>query len=254
MSPRIRVFLDFPTAVTPLGGEEIEIFDPTAHHLRDVLRVTQGTALTAVCRATGQEYEAVVSHISKKELKIKILQSLKPTNCSNPVASVFTALLKGSKNDLVCEKATELGVTNIVFWGAARSTLKIHDETQAAAKLKRWTAIAESAARQSARAEIPHVRLCPSLSSLLNLISEISSPNERLLALSLSEKAKELKDLNPLTTKAHLLIGPEGDLTNEEENKLIEHGFELVRLGPYILRSETAAIVGIAMAQAISKV
>ena len=88
----------------------------------------------------------------------------------------------------------------------------------------------------------------------MDWLGELEESTDRRLCASLHAGAVSLRNVVPLAGYVHLLIGPEGDLTEAETSQAIEHGFELVRLGPYILRAETAAIAGIAMLQGIAAV
>jgi len=162
------------------------------------------------------------------------------------------ALSKGPKNDLVCEKACELGAQRIIFWQAARSVVRLEPaKREGAARLRRWLRIAEAAAKQSGRNSVPQVLLLRNSQELLAVLRDSYSPKDICLCCSLSSSAVPINKLERPPGLAHLLVGPEGDLTAQEEETFIKYGFQLVSLGPFILRSETAAIAALGLIQGL---
>lgn len=182
---------------------------------------------------------------------IRLEQEIVRPRMASPVASICCALLKSDHNDLVCEKACELGVESIIFWQAEHSVVQIKDGAEAK-KLDRWKRIAESAAKQSKKTEIPPVELATSLEKLVTLIDRRSLPGDLRLCCSLSPEAKPMSQVLTAGGRVHLVVGPEGDFSPKEEEALCKQGFLRVALGPHVLRSETAAIAAVAMVQAIA--
>jgi 16S rRNA (uracil1498-N3)-methyltransferase len=166
------------------------------------------------------------------------------------VHSLVFALCKGDHNDEVCRKATEFGVHNVIFWQSARSVVRLAGKDRAA-KLERWTKIAESACAQSGQPRAPKITLCLSEAELFSALASVKLPGDRLLCCSLSSGAAQLRSLDRPENGVHLLVGPEGDLTPEEEQALAKFGFEPVTLGRSRLRAETAAVAAIAAVECL---
>ncbi len=239
-----RIFISVPPSATEVVASAAD-----AHHLRDVLRLSEGAHLTVADPSTGIEYDAVISALAP-EVRVKLIAKLFMSSSEvTPVKSLVFALCKNPVNDLVCEKAAELGVEHIIFWQAERSILSLSPEDRPK-KIARWQKIVESAARQSGKRFLAHVDLALTLGDLRQTLHKIAAPGERLLCCSLSESAQALHKIQPLHTPTHMLVGPAGDLTQAEEQSLQELGFELISLGHNLLRAETAAIAGIGMLQA----
>jgi 16S rRNA (uracil1498-N3)-methyltransferase len=147
--------------------------------------------------------------------------------------------------DWTLQKATELGVTCIQPVLSARSVVRL-DEHQAARKLRHWQAIVAGACEQSGRSVLPEVREPLDLSRFL---AEAPRGGQRLV-LSPNGPAS-LAGLATTATRVELLIGPEGGLDDAELDAAARAGFAPVRLGPRVLRTETAGIVALAVLQAL---
>ena len=241
-----RVFIDEELKL----GDEISVSDKDAYHLKTVLRAEEGSPVTVVQKSNGTEYHAFVTAVTPS-IRLK-LRSITDKNKSavSPVRSLTFSLCKNSINDLVCEKAAELGVENLILWCSKRSIVKITKDDREK-KIERWQKIAESAAKQSGKQKLMQIHIALTMEELASKIKSIRDPSERLFCCSLTEGAMPLRKITTSFSSCHLLVGPAGDLTVEEELKLVEHGFELITLGPYLLRAETAAIVAISTIHAI---
>lgn len=258
MSHQRRIFADLPEKLSlgdtasPSDTSAAEILLPadTSRHLTRVLRLQSGAGLIVVSKSSAKEYEGVITE-EGEQVKVKLLCERQQTPPSHRVGTLIFALTKGDRNDFVCEKACELGVERILFWQAQRSVVRINAESEKQKKLSRWSKIAESAAKQSCRQSIPQVQLATNIDELFSLLQKTSSQEDRFLCCSLSQGALEIRQIEAPKSKVHLLIGPEGDLTQEEESELCKRGFERISLGSFVLRSETAALAAISMAQGI---
>lgn len=162
-----------------------------------------------------------------------------------PIVLLF-ALCKGQKNELVCDWATELGCASIIFWQAERSVVRLKDERELSAKAARLTKIAQAAAQQSKQSRPPQINVVRSLSAAAQTL-ESKSVGLKLYC-SLSPDAAPvhalLSTLNNSVATA-IVIGPEGDLSPEEETLLKSSGWLPVSLGKSTLRSELAALTAI---------
>jgi 16S rRNA (uracil1498-N3)-methyltransferase len=145
--------------------------------------------------------------------------------------------------DLVIQKATELGVTRIVPVLAGRSVVRI-DPRQVERKRAHWQAVAVSACEQSGRSTLPAVELPVPLDAWLAV-----PPGDGPRLLLLPGAPLPLGSLTAGTAAATVLIGPEGGLTDAEQGAATAAGYEPRSLGPRILRTETAAIVALAVLQ-----
>jgi 16S rRNA (uracil1498-N3)-methyltransferase len=145
--------------------------------------------------------------------------------------------------DLVVQKATELGVSCIVPLLTERSVVRL-DVQQAARKVAHWRGIAIAACEQSGRNRVPEVA---TPLALREFVRDAARAGARLL---LSPAAQlRLDDVPPPVTQATVLIGPEGGLSESEEQLARAAGFTPVRLGPRVLRTETAAIAALTLLQ-----
>jgi 16S rRNA (uracil1498-N3)-methyltransferase len=145
--------------------------------------------------------------------------------------------------DLVVQKATELGATHLVPVLTERSVVRL-DERQSERKLSHWRAIAIAACEQSGRNRPPQVLAALPLAQFL---AANAGESTRLL-LSPSSRLR-IPDVPKPVRAVTVLIGPEGGLSEEEQERAVAAGFIGVRLGPRVLRTETAAIAALALLQ-----
>lgn len=209
-----------------------------SHYLLSVLRSKKGGDVTII-DGRGKAYSARIDSIVKKDVFINILGPLAlNTEPFSPLV-LCQGMLKGEKMDIVIQKATELGIAEIVPLVTERSIVK---ETR---KVKRWHAIAEEAAEQCGRAVIPVIREPEQLSSVLtgNNVNGLFFREHGGLKL-----ADALCSLDR-SRAVHIFIGPEGGFTAEEISMAENSGVAGATLGRRILRSETAAIVATALVQ-----
>ena len=253
-----RLFLD---ALCPQGidilHQQIELSQENTHYLRDVLRLKDGDHLELGDPDSGAIFSAVILSTTSA-VTVLIKEALPDTQLlQRPIVLLF-ALCKGQKNELVCDWATELGCSSIIFWQAERSVVRLKDERELSAKAARLTKIAQAAAQQSKQSRPPQIHVVRSLSAAaaLNAATEISAAAQTLqsnsvglkLYCSLSPDAAPihalLSTLNNSVATA-IVIGPEGDLSPDEETLLKSSGWLPVSLGKSTLRSELAALTAI---------
>jgi 16S rRNA (uracil1498-N3)-methyltransferase len=200
-----------------------------AHHVLKVLRGRSGDILEVV--DAGQRL--FIAELRGGD-EAAILEALE-TPAEDGEISLYQAVPKGGRMDLVVEKATEVGVARIVPLVTERGVVKPRD-----GKVERWRRVAEAAARQSLRLHVPEV-LGPVYFS-----EAVQGAGGVLL--------HNAPDLDPLeavvSSPVSLFVGPEGGWSEEEMRLAEEVGVAFARLGPYRLRSETAGMVAVARAQA----
>jgi 16S rRNA (uracil1498-N3)-methyltransferase len=226
-----RLFLSAISAgITP--GSSITVTGDEARYLNNVLRMHRGDALI-VFGPDGVSASTRLTGVSKGEVKLEVLEILPSrTETESGIVLVQGLLKKGSKMELVIEKATELGVSAIVPVITRRSQLK------RVGKLERWNRIALEAARQSGRTTTPHIH------EPVEFKKFIEGVDDKLKGfIFYEEESDDLKITDrPLPENPYILIGPEGGFTSSEVEQAKAVGFISRSLGQNILRAETAAI------------
>jgi len=234
---------------------EIYLSESDSHHASSVLRLSAGDTLTIVDKTTAREFKAAISpsvHQKGQPLSVIITEEIITEEIikdrgSSRIGSISFALCKGKKNDIIVEKATELGAENIILWQSERSIVRLGAPSELESKKRRWLTIAESAAKQCKRVTLPEILVTSGHTGVLKAIQSICKKDDLLLMFSLSKDPVHPSSILKPTGQSHLIIGPEGDLTPEEEAHFKSFGFMPVTLGPNILRSETAAIAAMGL-------
>lgn len=224
-----------------------------SHHLVTVLRLGTGDSVLAfdgqgnerggVLQASSQEAQPTSWSLLWQGEASQVL-----TNA--PKLTLSCAVIKGERFEFTLEKATELGVGCIVPIVAARNVVRDGTGTQ---KRTRWEKIIAEAARQCERADVPELLETTTLQARLANIKADSSSTTRIVLWE-GETERTLQTAlagAPANTPCELLIGPEGGFTPQEIADATAAGFVTASLGPRILRAETAAIVAVALTQAL---
>jgi len=222
-----------------LLGEHATL-DAAAHrHLVKVLRLTPGATIR-IFDGAGTEIEARIEAVDKASVRVALgLRRIVPAPAC--AITLLQCLARGERLDLVVQKTTELGVTRIVPVQSERAMVK-----PTAHQHQRWQTIAEEAARQCGRADVPEILKCVGLGAALDLAM---APTR--FVLWEREHGKSLSQALATGPRAVvLLVGPEGGFSPKEIDLATRADFLPVGLGPRILRTETAAIVAVALAQA----
>ena len=222
-----------------IDGQELE-------HLRRVLKFAPGDHIT-LFDGMGWEHEAVIRSFSVGQAEIDIIQSYQVERESPLEITLALGLTKGEKMDLVVEKATELGVQTIAPFVSTYTVPKL-DDRKAEQRVQRWQKIALSAAKQCGRTRIPEIH---TFCNFVELARQSFSDSVKLLFWE-KETQRTLKDVHATDLQARslvLAIGPEGGFSEEEAKMAFAHGFSSIRLGPRVLRAETAAVTAISLAQ-----
>jgi 16S rRNA (uracil1498-N3)-methyltransferase len=222
----------------------VELPDHTAHHAREVLRLRPG-AQVQIFDGMGVEFVAVLDLVSRRTVSARLGRSVAPRPESPLRLVLAVSPLKGDRMELVVQKATELGVAEIWPVVTARTDAAARPALHGT-RSERWERVASGAAEQCGRAVVPRVAPTTGLEGLLAR----SFDGTRLVLLETDRHP-------PLAASPHaagrpllLLIGPAGGFEPTETSGLAEAGFLAVSLGPRILRSETAAVAAVAVAQA----
>ncbi|OGQ59302.1 MAG: hypothetical protein A3J24_00375 [Deltaproteobacteria bacterium RIFCSPLOWO2_02_FULL_53_8] len=214
-------------------------------HISKVLRLRQGTAVV-LFNGEGLELTGRLEAVFKDYAVVAVDSATRLVGESRLKTALIVGLVKADKPELIIQKSTELGVTELVFYPADRS-VPVADADRAGQRLIRWRRVAIEAAKQCGRSTLPRLSLAPDMSVALNGL-------DGMLKLQLweSEKDRGLNDVlkEPLSENGvAFLVGPEGGFAEEEVEAARLAGFITVSLGPRILRAETAAIVMLAIIQ-----
>jgi 16S rRNA (uracil1498-N3)-methyltransferase len=235
-----RVYVDATLAT----GARVALAGPAAAHVRRVLRLEAGDALT-LFNGDGLDYPSRIASSGRDAVEVEVLGTA-AARAESPLAiTLVQGIARAERMDLVVQKATELGVAAIVPVVTARSVVRL-DAGNRDRKTAHWRAIAIAACEQCGRAKIPAIAEAGSLAS------RVGVPSGSRLRILLSLDAEASIALAAAgATEIELLVGPEGGLEDAERRAALDAGYRGCRLGPRVLRSETAAIAAIAVLQAI---
>ncbi len=222
-------------------GLELALSPEAAIHLVRVLRLAVGSSLH-VFNGEGGEYAATIVVIKKNQVQVKIADHIIATVESPLPIHLGQGISRGEKMDYTIQKAVELGVTEITPLLTERCGVKLSDERWEK-RLQHWRGIIIAACEQSGRNTIP-VIIHPK--PLFAWLEELQADWKLVLDPKGEKKLGELSG-KPVTVS--LLIGPEGGLTEFEIDLAKQSGFVNLRLGPRILRTETASMATIAAIQ-----
>lgn len=234
----IRVYVQ--RAVT--AGERHTIEGEAANHISRVLRLRTGDAL-ALFDGRGGEYAARIEQLRQGAVIVAVGDRSSPVRESPLALTLAQGVSRGERMDWVVQKATELGVTRIIPVLTERTVVKL-DARQAERKLLHWQGIATAACEQSGRDRIPVIDAPLTMAELLG------SVDRRATRVLLSPTASlRVSDLPQPQAGILVLIGPEGGLAAAEQQAALAAGFTAVRLGPRVLRTETAAVAALTLLQ-----
>lgn len=221
-------------------GQELDLTEERAHYILDVLRLRRGEALT-VFNGEGGEYAATVSSAERKRVRIRVGAYRMARRESRLQVHLGLGISRGERMDLAIQKSVELGVAAITPIEAGRSVVKL-DAERRVARRTHWQKIARSAAEQCHRTRVPEVAEPVSLDTWLAAGHGL----RLMLDPAASENIRELPDPG---TSLQLLSGPEGGFSADERARALDSGYRAIRLGPRVLRTETAAIAALAAVQ-----
>ncbi len=216
-----------------------------AHHLLHVMRAEEGDRVE-VFNGDGLEAEAVVRHDAQHGLVLDV--QVKKEAASRPFdITLIQAIPKGSRSDLIIEKATEMGITRIIPVISERVIVRLKGK-QAEKRLERWSRVAKSAAKQCGTKWLPQIDDICSYDKVLSQFSEFD-------AVLLGSLVDGVKPLRTVIQELHhrkpksiaIIVGPEGDLTPTEIEASLNAGAIPVSFGNLVLRAETAAIYALSV-------
>lgn len=238
-TPRICVFEELRV------GAEIFLPAQAGEHVARVLRLDRGHPLV-LFNGNGREYRAEICELAKRSVSARILEEQPATDRESPLKlTLAQGVARGEKMDLILQKATELGVARIVPLITGRTEVKL-DAERTARRLAHWQAVIAAACEQSGRMRLPTLE---APIRLANWAANLDASAGLRLALDPDGDAVPRK--LPAFTDATLVVGPEGGLSDQDLSLLDQADFVGLRLGPRILRTETAGLAAITALQAI---
>lgn len=226
------------------GAVHIEGAD--ARHLASVMRAKPGDRIIAA-DGLGKAAEAVIEKISPERVVARLDLWLEETNEPAVRITVAQGLPKGDKMETVIQKGTEIGAVRFIPFISARTVVQL-DERKQAKRLERWSRIAKEAAEQAHRSIVPEVAPVATWPQLLERTGDYAAAffcYEKEQALAFRQLLAEKKAGLPGNAEFLLIVGPEGGFSEEEARQAEQAGCLPVSLGRRILRTETAALVGL---------
>lgn len=233
---RALFYLD---ALPDVGGVAVLDGDE-GHHAASVRRIRVGEELD-LGDGVGSVAHVVVEEVGKGRLAARVI-GLRSVAARTPAVTVVQALPKSDRSELAVELATEVGADEFIAWQADRCVARWDGQAKIEKGLRRWQAVARSAARQSRRPYVPQVT---SLVSSRELAAVITASTSVVLVLHESATVPLAAAGVGEAESLMLVIGPEGGIGDDELAVLTEAGAVAVRLGPSVLRTTTAAAVAL---------
>lgn len=219
-------------ALLTLGGDD-------AHYLGKVLRAKAGQQLALFNERDG-EFHGEISEVGKREISVQLIGSCQRAVERLLPVHIGLGLSRGERMDYAVQKATELGVTQITPLFTEFSEVKL-DSERADKRTSHWQKVAISACEQSGRCTVP---IIANPMPVKDWLASVPAGRGFIMDHNGSHGFE-----GPAPDSVYLLIGPEGGISSSERQLALEAGFQTVRLGPRILRTETAPVVALAALQ-----
>jgi 16S rRNA (uracil1498-N3)-methyltransferase len=236
----IRVHTDETLA----EGARVALSGPAAAHVQRVLRLDAGDAIT-LFNGDGHDYASRIAGFGRGTVEVAVERRAAARPESPLAVTLVQGIARGERMDLTVQKATELGVAAILPVATSRSVVRL-DRDSGERRLAHWRGIAIAACEQCGRARIP------SVGAPLPLAERLQAPPAGLRLLLAPDGAVSLAQAARGATSVEVLVGPEGGLADGERESALAAGYLGCRLGPRVLRSETAAIAALAVLQSVA--
>jgi 16S rRNA (uracil1498-N3)-methyltransferase len=223
-------------------GVEVALPGGAATHLIRVLRLQAGDACV-LFNGDGHDYPARIGALGKRGVLATVDAVVPVENESSLRISLVQGIARGEKMDWILQKATELGVDAFVPVSSERSEVRLEGE-RADKRLAHWRSVVIAACEQSGRARVPQVAASQPLQ---DAVAALSAASRWLLDPQASQSIATLAA--PSTSACVLAVGPEGGWSPRDRAVLQDAGFQGLRLGPRVLRTETAGLAAVAALQ-----
>ncbi len=234
--PRIHVDIELS------AGAECVLPIIAARHVRDVLRLERDAELV-LFNGHGGEFEARLLAVSRGEVRA-VLGPWRAGIVESPLAvTLVQSISRGERMDYTIQKAVELGVRHIVPVTSSRTVVRL-DPAREEKRLDHWRGIVRHAAEQSGRSVLPSIDTVLSLSAWLATAASLRAYLLDPFA------ADSLAAQSTSANEVAIVAGPEGGFSSDEREQMAHAGVIPVRLGPRILRTETAALCALTIMQA----
>jgi len=240
-----RIYVDLELSV---GQQLLLPTAPSAHLLR-VLRLRPGAALT-LFNGRGGEYAASLGSADKTGARVSVDAHAAVERESALQLTLLQGVARGARMDFIVQKATELGVQRIVPLVCEFSVVRLA-ATELQRRTSHWRAVAIAACEQCGRNRLPRLEPSGDFAAACSGAGGAGGAGE-LRVMLLPQAPDTLAALTAGLRSATLLIGPEGGLSNPEQLLAQRSGFRACRLGPRILRAETAPLAALAILQAMA--
>ena len=239
-TPKTRLF----SADAMIDDSELWLTAEQARYVSRVLRLKIGDHVI-LFDGQGGEFSAFIKEFAKDRVRLQVGRR-SANDIESPLSiQLVQGLSRSGRMDVVVQKSTELGVHRITPVITEFSVVKL-DPEKAAKRREHWLKISQSACEQCGRNTLPEIDLPQTLHSWLANLAD-----EDTLKIMLDPGSGEsIAKLAPAVDAITLLVGPEGGLSHGERRQCEEQGLKAISLGPRILRTETAALAGIAVLQA----
>ena len=225
------------------AGGRAELSDSAANHVARVLRLQVGAPLI-IFNGEGGEFAATIEILNKNSVTVRLGEFNNCERESPLTVWLAQGISRGERMDFTIQKAVEMGVSRIIPLFTEHCGVQL-DEERLKKRLRHWQGVATSACEQCGRNRIPHIDPPAKLSNWL------MEPGNGLRLVLDPNAEHSLPDIPPPAQCISLLIGPEGGLSEQELELAKQAGHVGLRLGPRILRTETAAVAALAAAQAL---
>ena len=235
---RTRLHVDLPLA----AGQDLSLPAPAVQHLVQVLRLRPGDDFI-VFNGNGRDYPAAILSVHRQGVLIRIGEHGESESPLPLGVHLGIGISKGERMDFSIQKAVELGVAEVTPLFAGRVMVRLAGD-RLAKRQEHWQGILIAACEQSGRRRLPR----------LNPVQDLDTwvAQGHPCPLLLDHRAhRSLRSLPPPGPALTLLIGPEGGLAPAECERAYQSGYTGVRLGPRILRTETAPLAALAIVQAL---
>ncbi|MDO5506567.1 MAG: 16S rRNA (uracil(1498)-N(3))-methyltransferase [Pseudoxanthomonas suwonensis] len=234
-----RIHVDLPLA----SGMRLALPTDAANHLLRVLRLRPGDACV-LFNGDGRDYHATVLDGDRREANVAVGEAVDTDNESPLRLVLLQSIARGEKMDWILQKATELGVAGFLPVSSERSEVRL-DPARADKRRAHWCNVVTAACEQSGRAVLPPVAALQPMAAALAALPEAQhhlwldpDAEDRIAGLTM-----------PADATVVLAVGPEGGWSPADREQLSRAGFTGVRLGPRVLRTETAGVAAIAALQ-----
>jgi 16S rRNA (uracil1498-N3)-methyltransferase len=209
-----------------------------------VLRLAAGDIVT-LFDGRGTEYRATLERMTRSGISVRVEEARRVSRESPLAVTLAQGISSGERMDYTVQKAVELGVGKIQPIACERSVVRLAPE-RAAKRVAHWQAIAAGACEQCGRNVVPDVLPVTSLPQWLS-----SLPSDALRLMLSPDAGMTMREISRTPSHVLLLVGPEGGLSPTERRDAQNAAFAAVRLGPRVLRTETAAVAALAAMQTL---